>query len=136
MTASIHPAGSQNYGTPIEELERASAHILDKIAEVVIDAHTNLIKVTYHSLVGKLRLFCSYFSYLDPVIFRFNISISVLHLNKFRLTSKNDRFLDSCFVVMWLFSSILVPGELFIYYLRYVLTGSSVSNPYFRFSFR
>ena len=35
----------------------------------------------------------------------------------------------SCFVVMWLFSSSLVPGELFlIHFQRYVLTGSSVSN--------
>ena len=35
---------------------------------------------------------------------------------------------------MWLFSSILVPGELFlIHFQRYVLTGSSISNPKFRF---
>ena len=80
------------------------------------------------------------------VIFFFNLSISVLHLNKFRLTSKNGLFLQvfchfhtktklclhirSCFIVMWLFSAILVPVELFLtHFQRYVLTGSSVSNP-------
>ena len=73
------------------------------------------------------------------MIFLFlNLSISVLHLIKFRLTSKNGLFLPvfshfhtkimlaySCFIVMWLFSLILVPGELFlIHFQRYVLTGS------------
>ena len=36
----------------------------------------------------------------------------------------------SCYIVMWLFSSILVPGELFlILFQRYVLTGSSSQTP-------
>ena len=79
-----------------------------------------------------------------------NLSISVLGLNNFRLTSKTGLFLPvlatftlklclyicSCFIVMWLSFSILVPGELFlIHFQRYVLTGSSVSNPKFRFGF-
>ena len=55
-----------------------------------------------------------------------NLSISVLDLNNFRLTSKTGPFLPvfshfhtksmlvyGCFIVMWLFSSILVPVELF-----------------------
>ena len=61
---------------------------------------------------------------LDPVIFFVNFR---LHLNKFRLTPKVVYFyrflatftqsclhICSCFIVMWLFSSILVPGELFL----------------------
>ena len=78
-----------------------------------------------------------------------NLSISVLDLNNFRLTSKTGLFLPvfshfhakimlvyGCFIVLWLFSSILVPGELFlIHFQRYVLTGSSVSNHKFRFGF-
>ena len=40
----------------------------------------------------------------------------------------------SCFIVMWLFSSSRVPGELFlIHFQRYVLTGSSVSKSKLRF---
>ena len=78
-----------------------------------------------------------------------NLSITVLDLNNFRLTSKTGLFLPvfshfhtkimlgyGCFIVMWLSFSILVPGELFlIHFQRYVLTGSSVSNPKFRFGF-
>ena len=46
-------------------------------------------------------------------------------------------YIYSCFIVMWLFSSILVPGELFlIHFQKYVLTGSSVSNHKFHFGFR
>ena len=78
-----------------------------------------------------------------------NLSISVLDLNNFRLTSKTGLFLPvfshfhtkimlvyGCFIVMWLSFSILEPGELFlIHFQRYVLTGSSVSTPKFRFGF-
>ena len=64
-------------------------------------------------------------------------------MNNFRLTSKNGLFLPvfshfhtkimlaySLFYSYVALSSILVPGELFfIHFQRYVLTGSSVSNP-------
>ena len=79
-----------------------------------------------------------------------NLSISVLDLNNFHLTSKNVLFLPvfshfhtkmmlvyGCFIVMWLSSLIVVPGELYlIHFQRYVLTGSSVSNSKFCFGFQ
>ena len=66
----------------------------------------------------------SVFAYLDPVIFCFKIF--TFCMNKFSLTSNNGLFYQffatftpklcfaySCFIVMWLLSSILAPGELF-----------------------
>ena len=83
-----------------------------------------------------------------PSNFPQNLSISVLHLNNFHLTHifllvfshiyAKFMLAYSLFIVMWLFSLILVPVELFLIHFQrymYVLTGNSVSNPKFRFGF-